>query len=169
MEDGPEIDIAVVPVSEDVPDCEACLREVIETTLRRHHKSSARISVALVNDARMAHLNKAYLGRDEPTDVLAFNLTDAPRDREVSVQGPGGHHGMAVEGEIVVSVETATREARQRGHSTTAELALYTLHGMLHLLGYDDQQEEAAARMHELEDDILSTVGLGTVYRSDAQ
>lgn len=64
----------------------------------------------------------------------------------------------------MVSAETARREARARRISTEAELTLYVVHGLLHLLGYDDQAPEQAARMHRTEDEILASLGLGPVY-----
>ncbi|MGB2986026.1 MAG: rRNA maturation RNase YbeY [Phycisphaerae bacterium] len=145
------------------------MREVIEAALHRHQTPSARISVALVDDVRMAHLNKLHLGHEGPTDVLAFDLRDDPPVPPLVRGGAGGGLGDGagglVEGEIVVSVDTAVREADKRGHSVEAELALYTVHGMLHLLGYDDQHEHDASRMHEVEDEILTALGLGAVYR----
>ena len=135
------------------------IRKAIEATLRRHRTPAAWISVALVDDGRMAHLNEFHLKREGPTDVLAFDLRDPPT---------ADHHADgAVEGEIVVSVDTARREADKRGHSPGAELALYAVHGTLHLLGYDDQNEDDAACMHEVEDEILSAIGVGAVYRAN--
>lgn len=165
--------MAVTRVSGDAPGCEALLREAIEATLRRHRTPAARISVGLVDDAHMARLNKLHLNGEGTTDVLSFDLRDDPPAPLVSNGGPkrvapGAADG-PVEGEIVVSVDTAAREARKRGHTLEAELALYAVHGTLHLLGYDDRHEPDAARMHDLEDDILSGIGLGRVYQADPQ
>ena len=105
-------------------------------------------------------MNKRYLKREGPTDVLSFDLRDGDADRD------GDSSGKAVDGEIVVSVDTAAREALRRGHSLDAEVALYAVHGTLHLLGYSDREERDAARMHEVEDEILTASGMGAVYRS---
>ncbi len=190
MEDDPEYDIVVAPVSGNAPRCETRLREAIQSTLRRHSAPAARISVAVVDDAHIARLNQLYLNQEGATDVLAFDLGDdelgPSRDRQGAVFNPRGcrrrpkTHGsqspgfgpagyLSVEGEIVVSADTAAREARGRGHSFEAELALYAVHGTLHLLGYDDDNEQAAARMHELEDEILGAIGVGAVYRTNRQ
>ena len=108
--------------------------------------------MALVNDATMARLNRKHLGHNGPTDVLSFDLRD-----DVNTN-------TTVDGEIVMSVDMAARQARQRGHTVEAELALYAVHGTLHLLGYDDRRKADAARMHEMEDEILYSIGFGTVY-----
>ena len=94
--------------------------------------------------------------------MLTFDL----RDEKTLT---GGSHNNCIEGEIVVSVDTADREADLRGHDITAELTLYAIHGTLHLLGFDDQASEDAARMHSLEDDILSSLGVGPVFRRSAE
>ncbi len=158
MEDDSPYEISIVRagVEQDVSDRK--LVDVVEATLRLHHVSKASISVALVDDPQIAELNAAHLSHDGPTDVLTFDLWDN-KDRD------GGAHDNCIEGEIVVSVDTAAREAKSRGHDITTELALYAVHGTLHLLGFDDQASEDAARMHSLEDDILSSQGVGPVYR----
>jgi probable rRNA maturation factor len=128
------------------------LQEAVETVLRMHDVASAKISFVFVGDDEMADLNEKHLGHQGPTDVLTFDLRD------------DGSPGGAVEGEIVVSVDTAAREAAARGHSRDAELALYAVHGVLHLLGYDDGTKEQAARMHEVEDRVFTALGLAPVF-----
>lgn len=170
MDDDPAYDIEVACVSGNAPDCEASLRKAVELTLRRHATPAARISVALVDDACIAQLNELHLDHAGPTDVLAFDLRDDPDAYVSSDHAVAKHCGdvsdREVEGEIVVSVDTACREARARGHPVEAELALYTVHGVLHLLGYDDRQAHGAARMHEVEDEILSAMGWCAVYQA---
>ncbi len=158
MNDDPTYDISVAAVIGNASGCEAGLHEAITATLARHRVAAARISVALVDDNHIAQLNKRYLKREGPTDVLSFDLRDG--------DCAGDSSGKAVDGEIVVSVDTAAREALRRGHSLDAEVTLYAVHGMLHLLGYSDREERDAARMHEVEDEILTAAGMGAVYRS---
>ncbi len=192
MEDDSAYDIAVARVSGCAPECEARLRDAIESTLRRHQTLEARISVAVVDDTHIANLNRLHLNQEGATDVMAFDLRDNELERDShlapSRMGEGirasgnrgserraGAHGLQsvgsdpvshshVEGEIIVSADTAAREAHGRGHSFEAELALYVVHGTLHLLGYDDHDQEAADRMHEIEDEILTKLGVGAVY-----
>ena len=159
MEGEADYDIAIAHVSGSVRIAKVQLRSAIEAALRRHQTPKALISLALVGDAHIARLSGTYLHREGPTDVLAFDL----RDADVA----GQSHCPSLEGEIVVSVETAAREANARGHTLEAELALYAVHGTLHLLGYDDHTEKGAVRMHEMEDEILTSIGIGAVFRSD--
>ena len=124
------------------------LRHAVRTALRQHRESTCQLSLAVVDDARIAALNAEYRGHAGPTDCLAFDLRD---DGQAD----------AVEGEIVVSWETARREAAARELGLQAELTLYVIHGLLHLLGYDDLDVQQAARMHQTEDRILISLGLG--------
>lgn len=150
MEDEPAHQIAVtrVHVQADVPD-DALVR-AIEATLKRQAAAPARIHLALVTDEHIAQLNEKHLDHEGATDVLTFDLREKPGGR--------------IEAEIVASVETARREASRRGHGLAAELALYAVHGTLHLLGFDDHVASQAKEMHEIEDEILTSLGLGRVY-----
>ena len=91
------------------------------------------VSVALVSDAQIAELNQRYLGRDGPTDVLAFNLSEGePQGQE------------RVWGEVVISVDTARRQA---SGSLEKEICLLAVHGTLHLLGWEDDTPESWQQM----------------------
>lgn len=173
MEDDPAYDIAITRVTGSPRGCEARLREAVESTLRRYEVPAARVSVAVVDDAHIARLNKLHLDHEGATDVLAFDLRDdepaagsIPPPPTADPRGVRPATSLRVDGEIIVSAETAARVARQRGLKFEAELALYVVHGTLHLLGCDDDNEQAAARMHRLEDEILSAMGVGAVYRA---
>ncbi len=101
------------------------------------------ISIALVDIKRMAKLNEKFRGVKEPTDVLAFPL---------------GGEFVSTEnllGEVVVSIDKAEEQARERGHSLENELALLTVHGVLHLLGYTDEDEDKRKIMQAKENKIL--------------
>lgn len=108
------------------------------------------LSVALVGAATMSRLHRRYLGRRSVTDVLSFEL-------EADESG-------VVEGEVVVCLDVARREARRRGHAVESELLLYALHGVLHLCGYEDETEAAYRRMHAREDRLLRELGMGAVF-----
>jgi probable rRNA maturation factor len=146
--------IAVTDECRILPVDPASLQRAVEWTLVRHACESAALSVVLVDDARIAALNKQYLGHAGPTDVLSFNL---------------GGEGPVVDGEVIVSVETARRQSASRGHTAEAEILLYVVHGTLHLLGFDDRTREDAQAMHEEEDRILKELGVGSVYHSEAR
>ena len=131
----------------------ALLAKAVKAALRVHNISQAEIGLSLVSDDEIALLNEKHLGHMGPTDVLTFNLQD------------GGVNAI-LEGEIALSVDTARREAERHGHGVEAELALYAVHGVLHLLEYQDDTPKAASRMHETEDRILDSLGLGSIYAS---
>lgn len=128
------------------------LRRAIHAALAQHGVSTASISVVLVTDEMMADLNQKHLNHLGPTDVLTFDYAE-----------PNGNPS-AFDGEIVICGDVATREAARRGHSVTAELCLYAVHGVLHLLGYDDHDPVQAERMHACEDRILESIGIGAVF-----
>lgn len=128
------------------------IRRAVELALQRHRCPQARLQIALVDDHAIAKLNQQYLGHEGPTDVLSFDLSEPGMD--------------GVEGQLVVSLETARREAQRRNHAVEAEVLLYCLHGTLHLLGHDDASADGARQMHELEDELLCELGVGTVYRA---
>ncbi len=107
------------------------------------------LSIALVDDAEMQRINCEFLDHDWPTDVVSFSYTDevdsAIRD---------------IDGELVVSVDTAVRQAAAQGWSLDDELLLYCVHGFLHLCGYDDQTDDARERMRQRERELLGRFGL---------
>ncbi len=113
--------------------------------LRSESVRSARIEIAVVDDRRIARLNRIYLRHNGPTDVLAFDLS-----------GPGDA-GLA--GQVIVSAETARRQAKRFGHPIAGELALYVVHGLLHLLGYDDHRPRQRRRMHARQAELLAEAG----------
>ena len=98
------------------------------------------ISVAVMDDAAIRQLNQEYLDHDWATDVITFPLEE---------------DDLVLEGEIVVSRETADREAANHPWSGDDELLLYVIHGMLHLVGFDDTEDEARAEMKAAERDYL--------------
>ena len=104
-----------------------------------------RLSLAIVDDASMRTVNRDFHACDEPTDVLAFPLDD-----------PGGT-GFSYE--VIVSLDTAEREAGARGVAPAAELLLYVTHGLLHLAGEDDHEPQAAVRMHARTMVIMTELG----------
>lgn len=109
------------------------------------------LSLAVVDDATMRRINRDHHATDAATDVLAFPLRSLDADEPAR---PG-----EFDAEVVVSLDTALREAEARGLDAGAELLLYVTHGVLHLLGYDDHDEDEARRMHERTLDLLDALG----------
>jgi probable rRNA maturation factor len=112
----------------------------------------AELSLALVGDERMERLHQQFMNLSGPTDVLTFPLE---HDRR----------GAVTAGEIVVCVPEARRRAAEHAVSTRHELLLYALHGVLHLCGFDDRTDRGFRQMHRKEDEILTAIGVGPVFR----
>ena len=92
-------------------------------------------------DSEIHTLNRQYRGKDQPTDVLSFPLADAVQP--------------SLLGDVVISVETAARQAQRRGHSFREELQILLIHGILHLLDYDHEvSRREAIRMHRKEREV---------------
>ena len=114
-----------------------------ERALRAVGRERGGVDVAVVDDAEIRRLNRAFRGVGRRTDVLAFPL-------EVTA-APGG-----LVGQIVISADTAHRQARRLGVPLALELELLVTHGILHLVGYDDRDPVEAHLMHRRERAILS-------------
>ena len=111
----------------------------------------AELSVLLVDADYMAELNHRWMDGDGPTDVLAFPMDEGSVDH-----GPGESGGEpALLGDIVLCPDIAAKQAAVAGHSTTQELALLTVHGALHLLGYDHAEPEEEKEMFGLQTRLL--------------
>ena len=117
--------------------------ECVDRVLNAMGEKDAELSLMLVNDMYIRNLNWKYRRSDSATDVLAFPMRDA--------RGLSG----SVLGDVVVSAETAQREARKRKKDFQEELDLYLIHGILHLLGYSDEKPRARKKMHDKEQEIL--------------
>lgn len=122
------------------------LREIVRTVLSSEGVADFEISLAFVDNATIHRLNKRYLDHDEPTDVLSFPLSDPNAKR--------------LAGELVIGAEIALAEAQARGHDVHGELALYVIHGLLHLCGFDDKSASGAAAMRERERFYLTKLGI---------
>jgi len=105
--------------------------------------SKVELSIALVSDAQIKRLNKRYRNKDKPTDVLSFPIGEKVED-------------WLILGDIVISVDTAKRQARELGHSLEEELKRLLVHGLVHLLGYDHELGgEEEKKFFELEEFVL--------------
>jgi probable rRNA maturation factor len=151
MDDDSPYDISVAFDCDGRGIDESEIHRAVRATLRQQDCPSATISVAVVGDRRMASLNEQYRDHQGPTDVLSFDLGDE-----------------RVDGEVVISLDTARRESEARGHSLAGELLLYAVHGTLHLLGFDDGTEAEARRMRAEQERILTTLGFPGIVGGDA-
>ena len=113
------------------------------------------VSVSFVNDEEIHKLNKDFRNIDRPTDVLSFPLGE---NGEYDVNNETGAYLL---GDIVISIETALRQADIYGHSLEREIGFLTVHSMLHLLGYDHEEGKLQERiMREKEEAILENLGI---------
>lgn len=129
------------------------LEDRLREALQRQGLTSATLSIALVDDATIHTVNRDHLQHDYPTDVISFLYED---DK------------CSLDGELVVSVETAIREAADYGWSPENELMLYLVHGLLHLCGFDDQTGQQREEMRAQERAILQCWGLSPHYDNGA-
>jgi len=102
---------------------------------------AAELSIALTDDGEIHELNRVFRRRDKPTDVLAFAM------REGVPAGEGAPPGPEMLGDVVVSVETARRQASRRGRTLETEVRVLLAHGLLHLVGYDHETKKEARAM----------------------
>lgn len=117
---------------------------------------SCELSLRLTGDPEMQTLNAQYRQQDRPTDVLAFAALEVhyPHSKEMLASMP------LYLGDIVISVDTAHRQAQQQGHPLKTELAWLAAHGFLHLLGWDHPDEDSLNSMLNQQETLLQTIGI---------
>lgn len=139
--------------TERAPDAEA----VIETAIAAAEAALGRsvggeLAVALISDDAQRELNKRHRGKDSPTNVLAF-----PADER---------HG-GVLGDVALALETVIKESENAGKAVNDHVAHLAIHGLLHLLGYDHDDESSAEEMERLEKRALAMMGVADPYREE--
>ena len=112
------------------------------------------MSLMLVDDQRIHSLNLEYRGVDRPTDVLSFAL------QEESEEEPDSDYEDDMLGDIVISAERAREQAEEYGHSFEREIVYLAVHGTLHLLGYDHEEEQDKQEMRSKEEEVMARLGL---------
>lgn len=120
------------------------LRVAVRRTLELEGASEAEVSLTLMDDEAITAMNREYLGRDRPTDVLAFSLGDDERPL----------------GDIYVGVDQARRQAGEYGVSFEEEMVRLAVHGTLHVLGYDhpDGRDRTLSPMYVRQEDLVHAV-----------
>jgi probable rRNA maturation factor len=134
------------------------LRRVARHVLVAEGAGPTELGVVISDDATVHELNRRYLGVDEPTDVLSFDLGE---EGDGPFALPPGE--AAPLGEVIISYPTAVRQAEEQGHSVEAEVAHLLVHGILHLLGYDHVDVEEERIMRRREEEILADMDLEAV------
>jgi probable rRNA maturation factor len=128
----------------------AVVRERAERMLADLQLADAELSILLCDDATIHTLNRDFRHKDRPTDVLAFAMRE----------GEGGDLAGGILGDVVISLETARRQAEERGQAIASEVTFLLAHGLLHLVGYD-HRTDAEERVMNAETSKLVDVALG--------
>jgi len=110
----------------------ALVHKVVEVFLKKYQKTKSEVSIAFVGDAKIKKLNKEYRGFDKVTDILSFDGEDN------------------FLGELVIDYNQIKRQAKKFKHSIKYELIFILIHGLLHLIGYDDETEKRRVEMEKL-------------------
>lgn len=117
----------------------------------------AELTVLFADDARVQELNRDFLGKDKPTNVLSFPASDEASEPDTELLG-----------DIILARETVEREAIEQAKPLEAHIAHLVVHGFLHLLGYDHEDDEEAEEMEALETLILANLEIADPYADDA-
>ena len=127
------------------------LRNVVEFALKYQKVENAIFNIIIVDEEEIHKINREYRGKDSVTDVISFALEDDKVFIETDFR---------VLGDIYVCIEKVKSQAEEYGHSFKRELAYLTIHGLLHLLGYDHMTSEEEKIMNEVEEMILNEYGI---------
>ena len=114
------------------------------------------VTVVLTDDAEMRNLNRTWRGKDAATNVLSFPADDGIRERGLL-------------GDVVLAYETTLEEARQQNIALQDHVSHLVVHGVLHLLGFDHAEDEAAELMESFERTALASLGIADLYAEDAE
>lgn len=163
-----EIDIAVECDSVKSPgQLQSALHAALQHGLHAESVAGAVLSVTVVDDRTMHHLNRAHLNHDYTTDVISFPLEwSGPAEQPPTTDSDRAKDAI-VEGEIVVNADYAARMAVEVGWDVVSELTLYAVHGMLHICGYDDLTPSEKDIMRSREAAVLNGLGLSARYPHD--
>lgn len=127
------------------------LNDLLEFALKKEKQEHVIFNIIIVDNEYIHNLNKEYRNVDRPTDVISFALED-----NGSMETAYGR----ILGDIYISIDKAREQAKEYGHSLKRELAFLSIHGLLHLLGYDHMEEEEEKVMFERQELILNEYGI---------
>jgi probable rRNA maturation factor len=132
------------------------IQDLVDTAANMEGIEEAEMSVTFVTDERIQELNREYRGKDQPTDVISFAMEDEV-EGEMQIVGMDAARLL---GDIVISIPRTKEQAQEYGHSFERELGFLSVHGFLHLLGYDHMTEEDEKIMFGRQKEILDAYGL---------
>lgn len=127
------------------------LKELIDYALKYLKLNNVEFNVIIIDNERIHEMNKTYRGVDRETDVITFALED---HKDIEFED------IRVLGDIYISIDKARSQAIEYGHSLKREISFLTIHGLLHLLGYDHMNEHDEKIMFDLQDEILNSYGI---------
>ena len=144
MPENMEIDMEIVNT----------VRKAAYTVSELYELNNAEVSITFTDNEHIHEINRDYRNVDRPTDVISFALNEGD-EPEIECGAP-----INVLGDIIISVEKAIEQAKDYGHSIEREVAFLTVHGMLHLLGYDHIEEDDRKEMRREEDFVMEKLGI---------
>ena len=127
------------------------LNNVINFALKSENVNNAVMNVIIIDNEKIHKINREYRGIDRPTDVISFALEDDKTFIKTDIR---------VLGDIYISIDKVFEQAKSYNHSFRRELSFLTVHGILHLLGYDHMNKEEEQIMFKKQDDILNSLGI---------
>lgn len=127
------------------------LNELLKYALNYMKVNNAEFNVIIIDNTRIHEMNREYRGVDRPTDVITFALED---HQDIEFED------IRLLGDIYISIEKARSQAEEYGHSLKREISFLTIHGLLHLLGYDHMNDADEKEMFQLQNDILDSYGI---------
>lgn len=142
----------------------ALLEAILQKAGETEGVNDGEVDLTFVDDEQIHQLNREYRGIDRPTDVLSFAMNEITNDElEIiyELEEDDATEGIPnVLGDIIISVPRAKLQSEEYGHSLERELGFLFVHGFLHLLGYDHQDEASEAEMMGKQEAVLAEVGL---------
>lgn len=149
-----KMEISISNLQKKIPLQTDQIKKVVQRILKFKRLDQACISVVFVSSQKIRALNKKYLNRTYATDVLAFNLSD----ENCNSSTPDGE-GEDLMGDIVISTDAVRQNVKKFKTEPAYELVLYVVHGILHLLGYDDHSAKDTREMRAEEQVIMNYLG----------
>ncbi|MEC0181432.1 rRNA maturation RNase YbeY [Paenibacillus peoriae] len=140
------------------------LNTLLEEASKMEGVTDGEVALTFVNDEQIHELNRDYRGIDRPTDVLSFAMKETLDEELEIIYEPVEENALEnvpdVLGDIIISIQTAQAQSEEYGHSIEREIGFLFVHGFLHLLGYDHQDEASEAEMMGKQEAVLAQVGL---------
>lgn len=143
------------------------INEAVECTIKyENFNKPYELSIIVTDNNEIREINKQFRGIDKETDVLSFPMLDFDEgyyedgEVEIDIEDINPESGAVVLGDMIISLEKAKEQSIEYGHSFERELAFLVVHSMLHLLGYDHEEEEDRIIMRQKEEEILNNLGL---------